>query len=76
MIGYAVGETISGGSASRDRSRSSSDKEQQVLTVEEGSLVASPVEKVSDGRGNERETTRNQSMGNCYEVVTAWVHPK
>lgn len=74
MIGYAVGETISGRSA--ERGRSSSDREQQVLAVEEGALVASPVEKVADHHGDERETMRYQSMGSCYEVVTAWVHPK
>ena len=75
MIGYAVGETISGRNAEGGR-RAASREGQKVLAVEEGSLVATPVEEVTDRHGNKREVVRYQSRESCYEVVTAWVHPK
>lgn len=75
MIGYAVGEIISGRSA-EGRRRASNGGGQKVLAVEEGSLVAAPVEEVTDCHGDEREVVRYQTKESCYEVVTAWVHPK
>ena len=74
VIGYAVGETVSGRSAGGRRS--SSREGQKVLAVEEGSLVASPVEEVAGRHGDEQEVAHYQPRQSCYEVVTAWVHPK
>ena len=74
VIGYAVGETVSGRSAGTRRS--SSREGQKVLAVEEGSLVASPVEEVTGRHGDEQEVVHYQPRQSCYEVVTAWVHPK
>ena len=74
MVGYAVGETVSGRGVEGGR-RGSSREGQKVLAVEEGSLVASPVEEVA-GHDDELEVVQYQPQENCYEVVTAWVHPK
>ena len=74
MVGYAVGETVSGRGVEGGR-RGGSREGQKVLAVEEGSLVASPVEEVA-GHDDELEVVQYRPQENCYEVVTAWVHPK